>query len=257
MFAKPTNDLLNKMCFLMHPCNIIIAQNYQFMQGNKGAIMQVTYENHEKWLLGRKNGIGGSDASAVVGYNPYKSNVDLWEEKTNIRQPEDISNKPYIKYGHNAEPLLVELFALDYPRYKVIYNDNYRVNYHNKHDYIFCTRDCDLIDTETGQKGALEIKTTEILNSLHRERWDNQIPVNYYCQVLQYFITDEELQFVWVKAQIKSDYGNGDIRLTTKHYYFTREELQEDIEWLLNKEIEFWEKYVKTGVRPPRLLPDI
>lgn len=219
--------------------------------------MQIAYENHEKWLLGRKQGIGGSDASAVVGYNPYKSNIDLWEEKTHKKEPEDISNKPYIRYGHDAEPMLVKLFALDYPQYEVNYNDNYRVNYHDEYDFIFCTRDCDLIDKETGKKGALEIKTTEILNSMHKEKWDNQIPNNYYCQVLQYFITDKELEFVWVKAQIKSDYGEGNIRLVTKHYYFTREQCQGDIDWLLEHEIAFWQNYVVKNVRPPRLLPNI
>ena len=39
--------------------------------------MQVIYETHEKWLANRVNGIGGSDAGAVIGFNPYKSNIDL------------------------------------------------------------------------------------------------------------------------------------------------------------------------------------
>lgn len=219
--------------------------------------MQVIYENHEKWLNGRLKGIGGSDASAVVGYNPYKSNVDLWEEKTGIKQPEDISNRDYVKYGHDAEPLLVKLFELDYPQYQVSYNDNFRVNYNDDYNFLFCTRDCDLVDKATGIKGALEIKTTELLNSMQKEKWNDQIPTNYYCQVLQYFITDKELQFVWVKAQIKSDFGDGKIVLKTKHYYFTREQCQEDIEWLTNQEIAFWDKYVQKGVRPNRLLPNI
>ena len=34
------------------------------------------FENEQQWLKGRMNGIGGSDASAVVGMNPYKSNID-------------------------------------------------------------------------------------------------------------------------------------------------------------------------------------
>ena len=35
------------------------------------------FKNEQQWLKGRMNGIGGSDASAVVGMNPYKSNIDL------------------------------------------------------------------------------------------------------------------------------------------------------------------------------------
>ena len=34
------------------------------------------------WLAERKNGIGGSDVAALLGLNPYKTPLDLWEEKT-------------------------------------------------------------------------------------------------------------------------------------------------------------------------------
>ena len=219
--------------------------------------MEIIYGNHENWLAERKKGIGGSDVSAVVGYNPYKSNIDLYEEKIGVRTPEDISEKSFVKYGHDAEPLLVKLFALDYPQYEVNYNDNFRVNHNDKYPFIFCTRDCDLIEKETGRKGALEIKTTEVLNSMHKEKWDNQIPNKYYCQILQYFITDSQLEFVWLKAQIKSDFGNGDIRLQTKHYLFERTELKEDIEWLEQAEVEFWNNNVLKNKIPNRILPNI
>ena len=39
------------------------------------------FNSREEWLQGRKNHIGGSDAAACVGLNPYKDNVQLWEEK--------------------------------------------------------------------------------------------------------------------------------------------------------------------------------
>ena len=81
------------------------------------------FRSFNEWL-GNRSGIGGSDASAVLGLNPYKSNTELWEEKTGKRVPEDISHKDYVQYGHDAEPLLRKLFALDYPEYKVEYYDN-------------------------------------------------------------------------------------------------------------------------------------
>lgn len=34
-----------------------------------------------KWLESRSSFLGGSDASAILGMNPYKSNVEVWEEK--------------------------------------------------------------------------------------------------------------------------------------------------------------------------------
>ena len=37
------------------------------------------FHNEQEWLSGRLNGIGGSDASAVLGMNPYKTNIELFE----------------------------------------------------------------------------------------------------------------------------------------------------------------------------------
>lgn len=51
------------------------------------------FKNEQQWLKGRMNGIGGSDASAVVGMNPYKSNIDLFEEKIGRVIPKDISDQ--------------------------------------------------------------------------------------------------------------------------------------------------------------------
>jgi len=36
----------------------------------------------EDWLAVRKQGIGSSDAAAAIGLNPYKSQLELWLEKT-------------------------------------------------------------------------------------------------------------------------------------------------------------------------------
>lgn len=37
------------------------------------------FEDEKAWLKGRLNGIGGSDASAVVGKNPYKTKARWFE----------------------------------------------------------------------------------------------------------------------------------------------------------------------------------
>ncbi len=113
--------------------------------------------NRQEWLELRKKGIGASDASAVVGMNPYKTNVALWEEKTGRREPEDISEKPYVKYGIEAEAPLRKLFALDFPKYKVTYKP-YDVIYHPDYSFIFATLDGRLREKETGRKGIYEGK---------------------------------------------------------------------------------------------------
>ena len=72
-----------------------------------------------EWIAFRRTGIGGSDAAAILGLSPFKSNIEVWEEKTGVREPEDISAKPQVQYGTKAEDMLVKLFALDYPQYRV------------------------------------------------------------------------------------------------------------------------------------------
>ena len=43
-------------------------------------ITRIQFDSMEEWLVNRK-GIGGSDASAILGLNPYKTNQELWMEK--------------------------------------------------------------------------------------------------------------------------------------------------------------------------------
>ena len=57
----------------------------------------------ETWLKERSKGIGGSDAACILGLNPYKTNVELWKEKTGRAKAQDISQKPCVIYGKKAE----------------------------------------------------------------------------------------------------------------------------------------------------------
>lgn len=87
-------------------------------------VKKYIFPDREAWLEGRKNHIGGSEASACVGMNPYKDNVTLWEEKMGLVIPEDISDKDYVQYGTEAEAHLRVLFAMDFPEYRVSYEEN-------------------------------------------------------------------------------------------------------------------------------------
>lgn len=84
------------------------------------SINMQTFNDRKEWLEARKSFIGGSDASAVIGENPYMSNVDLWQIKTGRFNKPFVTNSA-IEYGNNAEALLRELFALDNPSFAVSY----------------------------------------------------------------------------------------------------------------------------------------
>ena len=208
--------------------------------------------SRDEWLQARGKRIGGSEASAVVGLNPYMSNTDLWSIKTGRREAEDISDKPYVRYGHDAEPLLRELFKLDFPDYKVGYVDN-NLFINSRYPWAHASLDGWLQDPE-GRTGILEIKTTEILQSMQKEKWKDRIPDNYYLQVLHYMMV-MEADFACLKAQLKYDY-DGDIYLQIRHYWIERQDVENDIRILSEKEEEFWH-HMQNGTRPATLLPEI
>ncbi|AOZ12428.1 alkaline phosphatase [Pseudomonas lundensis] len=64
----------------------------------------------EDWLQIRKQGIGSSDAAAAVGLNPYKSQLELWLEKTGRDtslpklDPQDEESPAY--WGNVLEPIV-------------------------------------------------------------------------------------------------------------------------------------------------------
>ena len=216
------------------------------------AVKVQIFKTRDEWLNARTSFIGGSEAAAIVGLNPYITNVELWELKTGRRVSRDISDKPYVKYGIQAEYHLRELFKLDFPQYKVEYADN-NIWTNDKYPFAHASLDGWLTD-ENGRKGVFENKTTEILQSMQREKWRDKIPDNYYIQVLHYLMVTE-FDFAILKAQLKYEYS-GNISLSTKHYTIEREEVLEDIRYLEAAEAEF-ARYVKEDKCPPLVLPDI
>lgn len=211
-------------------------------------------KTHAAWLQERQTGLGASDAGTIIGVNPWKTNVQLWQEKTGQREPEDISDKPYVKYGHDAEPHVRALFALDHPELEVTYESPYKIIRSRDHPWLFCTPDGELRD-EAGRPGGLEIKTTEIMNASKWREWDGRIPNQYYCQVLHQMLATG-WEFVWLRAQIKFTTRDGEKRAEMRDYYIDRDEVEEDLKALLEAEKAFWEN-VQSRTMPAQILPEI
>ena len=68
-----------------------------------------------EWLQVRKGGIGSSDAAAAVGLHPYKSQLQLWMEKTGrdgelpVVDPQDDSSPMY--WGTLLEPIVAAHYS--------------------------------------------------------------------------------------------------------------------------------------------------
>ena len=216
-------------------------------------------KNDAEWKAARLAGIGASEAAAVIGLSPWKSNIDLWKEKTKRKSPDDISNKDCVAYGHAAEGYIRDLFALDYPQYEVSYGGAFDMVRNPEHSFIFATLDGRLIEKDTGRRGILEIKTTNIVRSMQKEKWWSPdgpcIPDQYYIQVVHQLLATG-WEFAVLHAQLKYQYG-ADIRSERRTYFIERSEVQDDINYLLTEEIKFWNDYVLADREPALILPEI
>lgn len=65
----------------------------------------------DQWLTTRRNGIGGSDAAAVLGLDPYRSAWAVYLDKVG-ELPDQPENKA-MRMGHKLEPVVADLFTED------------------------------------------------------------------------------------------------------------------------------------------------
>ena len=63
----------------------------------------------EEWLDARRNGIGGSDASAILGLNPYSSPLKVYLDK--IGKGEEQETNEAMRQGTDLEPYVAERFT--------------------------------------------------------------------------------------------------------------------------------------------------
>lgn len=207
------------------------------------------------WLEARKRGLGGSDAGTAIGVNRYRSNVELWREKTGITAPEDIGDKPAVKFGKQAEQYLRELFRLEHPEFALDYHEFF-MYVNDALPFIYATLDGELTD-ENGRRGVLEVKTATINNPAQWGDWfeDRQpkIPDAYYAQILHQ-LAATGWDFVILYAYIRTPYSGTAARILERH--IERGDAEGDISYLIERETAFWQA-VEQKKQPPRILPNI
>lgn len=212
------------------------------------------FSDREEWLKARGNTIGGSDAGSVLSLNKWRDNVSLYRILVGIDQPEDISDRPFVKYGTDAEAPIRELFRLHHPELEVKYIPN-NMFLNSKVPWAHASLD-GWIKDENGRMGVLEIKTTEITSKIKAAEWaDNHIPDTYFAQVCHCMMVCE-YDFAIICAELKVHRADGSPEWRIIERKIERSEVTEDIHFIRHKEKEFWE-CVKARREPPRILPSI
>ncbi len=180
------------------------------------------------WLRARQTGIGGSDASAILGFNPWKSPFQLYVDKTS-EYVEEIDNEA-IHWGNVLEDVVAEEFTrrtgIKVRRRNVMFR-------HKEHDFMMANIDRDVV----GEQALLECKTT---NAFNADMWEGeQIPPAYMCQLQHYMAV--------------LDYEKAYIAVLIGGQKFVWKEIKRDdefIELMIQAEKDFWENNVLAGVPP-------
>lgn len=192
-----------------------------------GEITKVKTSSHEEWKELRSHYIGGSDAAAVVGLNPYSSPYALWAEKTG-KLPGFEGNLA-TEVGTYLEEFVAKKFEEQTGKRVRRVNHSF---FNSDYPWAIANIDRDVV----GEDAGLEIKTTSEMNM--RKFKGGEYPANYYCQCVHYMaITGKKRWYLAVLV------GNKEFHV------FTIERDEAEIAALMTAEQYFWE-LVKTNTPP-------
>lgn len=130
------------------------------------------------WLKERRKYIGASDASAILGVNPWSSALDVYASKLGIDEDEAQSEPAY--WGLKLEPIILEEFERRTHRHTEGWGE-LLVSKHRP--WQACTMDG--WQAFEGGYGGVEAKATRLA-----WRWDEGVPDYVYAQIQhQYAVT--------------------------------------------------------------------
>ena len=190
--------------------------------------------NYEEWLQDRHDNpsIGASMSSSILGYNPWQSAVDVWDQLIHPNGGIDDNLAMYL--GREMEPIVKKLF-MDKTGLKVL-NDN-KIRIDDKHEFLTTNLDGVVV----GEGIPVEYKTTA-------KPWDGDIPDHYFVQLQHQMMVTESpsiyfcsLSMGFRKQFIVERYNRND----------------KFIDELRDKLVTFWNENVVKGVPPePKSISD-
>ena len=205
--------------------------------------MSITvYEEHgsrEEWLSARDGHIGASEASAIMGMG-FMTKMDLWKLKTGRAKPKDLTDNEAVSYGNRAENALRELFMAKHPELTLEYRP-FDFIYQEERPWLRATLDGELTDGD-GDKGIMEIKTATCMSRADWAKWDNRVPDGYLCQLSHQFLASG-FRFAYLQAELI-----GKTQSVIREYLFLREDMEDNMAYLLREEETFWDDVVNGRV---------
>lgn len=158
---------------------------------NANVLVETEGLTKEEWLRYRKFGIGGSDVASLLGISKWKSEIELWLDKTNQAEDLVVENEA-MQWGTIMEPIIRNHFS------EVTGKTVVEVKAMLQHpEYPFMLADVDGLTTDDeGNPAILEVKTA---SEYKRSEWDEGIPTYYETQVQHYLcVTGVKIAYVAV-----------------------------------------------------------
>ena len=204
------------------------------------------HPDEDAWRQARQNSIGASDAAAVMGISPWKTEAQLWDEKANGKML-DFHNSDTVR-GHRSENHILELYGIETGR--KIFSGERIMLMSNRNSFMSCTLDG--IDfTDENNPIIIEVKSVKFS---HGEWSDDKIPDYYFTQLLhQLAVTGWNEAILLVRFTRNEGWESASERM----YHVKREDVQDQIDKLVRKESKFWNEYVVNKKRPPCRMPTL
>ena len=175
-----------------------------------------------EWLELRRQGIGGSDAGAILGMNPWKSPLSVYYDK--IEESEDYDNER-MRQGRDLEQYVADRFT------EITGKKVRRVNRMLKHpDYPWMQANVDRM--VVGEDAGLECKTTNAYNKTDYE--SGHVPPQYYWQCMHYMAVTGCSKWYLAVIILGVDFPEP----------ILIERNEDHIRLLIERESEFWHEHV-------------
>ena len=150
----------------------------------------------KEWLQYRKQGIGGSDAGAVCGLNPYRTAMQVYQDKTS-EEIEEIDNES-MRQGREFEDYVARRFTE--ATGKKVRRAN-AMFYHEKYPFM-------LVDVDrmvVGENAGLECKTASPYMAVcGAEAW--YIAVLIYGKEFKYYRIERDEEMIADLIRIEQDF---------------------------------------------------
>lgn len=210
-------------------------------------IFTIAYSSDEEWLQLRRQGIGGSDAAAVMGLSKYKSPLQCYRDK--VEERDTNADNVHTRKGKTLEPVIREQYVIPYMEakgYNVEHPDVMLIN--RRCHWLRANLDGLAIPKDLNGKTFADNIVIEIkwVSEYAESRWFGDeycgIPAEYYAQVQHYMCVTGASKAI-VCALFDSSWE--------MHYFEVPYDLKFAVK-LLDATKSFYERNLKANV-PPRI----